>query len=161
MISYMKDICNWTAGPMQYIYNSKQNTLEPVSSVSPPFLPQEMYLHIFKNIKSKNRQNTGYHSCYMLYISRECSKCTSSANISHNSTLSVCGSGSCVVAYREIQWILACIAIYTCNCMCIETLRKVNLELPPQYVSLFWVELGENVKFTIILISTCDGLVYN
>lgn len=23
MISYMKDICNWTAGPMQYIYNSK------------------------------------------------------------------------------------------------------------------------------------------
>lgn len=36
MISYMKDICNWTAGPMQYIYNSKQKTLKPVSSGSPP-----------------------------------------------------------------------------------------------------------------------------
>lgn len=96
MLSYMKDICNWTAGPKKYIYNSKQNMLRPVSSVSPPFLPEEMYLHIFKNIRSKNRQNTGYHSCDMLYISRDCSKCTSTASTSHNSTL---------WASREIQWI--------------------------------------------------------
>lgn len=90
MISYMKDICNWTAGPMQYIYNSKRNTLKPVSSVSPPFLPEEMYLHIFKNITSKKRQNTGYHSCNTPCISRECSKCTSTARRSHSSTLSMC-----------------------------------------------------------------------
>lgn len=28
-------------------------------------------------------------------------------------------------------------------------------------VSLFWVEFIENVKFTILLISTYDGVVYN
>lgn len=72
MISYMKDVCNWTAGPMRYIYNSKQNTLEPVSSVSPPSLPGETYLHIFKYSRSKTRQNTGYRSRYTFYISHEC-----------------------------------------------------------------------------------------
>lgn len=71
MISYMKDICNWTAGPMQYIYNSKQNTFEPVSSVSPLSLPGETYLHIFKYTRSKTRQNTGYRSRYTFYISHE------------------------------------------------------------------------------------------
>lgn len=62
MISYMKDICNWTAGPMQYIYNSKQKTLKPVSSGSPPLslffllLPEETYLHTFRNITSKKKK---------------------------------------------------------------------------------------------------------
>lgn len=65
MISYMKDICNWTAGPMQYIYNSKQRTLQPVSPSPPPFslllvlLPEEMHLHTFRkhNIKKKQTQH--------------------------------------------------------------------------------------------------------
>lgn len=97
MISYMKDICNWTAGPMQYIYNSKQKTLKPVSSGSPPLsfffslLPEETYLHTFRNItskkKKKNRQNAGYRSCYTLYISCECSECTSAARRSRRSDL--------------------------------------------------------------------------
>lgn len=75
MISYMKDVCNWTAGPMRYIYNSKQNTLEPVSSISPPSLPRETYLHIFKYTRSKTRQNTGYRSRYTFKISHECGEC--------------------------------------------------------------------------------------
>lgn len=117
MISYMKDICNWTAGPMQYIYNSKQNMLRPVSTLLPPFLPQEMYLHIFKkNIRSKNRQNTGYRSCYVLYMSCEGSKCSSTASGSHTLTLSACGSGGGAVGYREVRCFLVWTAIYIPTC---------------------------------------------
>lgn len=37
MISYMKDICNWTAVPMQYCYDSMQNTLKAASPCCWPF----------------------------------------------------------------------------------------------------------------------------
>lgn len=66
MISYMKDICNWTAGPMQYIYNSKQNTVEPASSVSPLSLPGETYLHIFKKHEIKN--STKHRLTFPLHV---------------------------------------------------------------------------------------------
>lgn len=68
MISYMKDICNWTAGPMQYIYNSKQNTLKPVSSFSPHFFPEEMYLHIFRNRGQKRDKNSLSFLSQALYL---------------------------------------------------------------------------------------------
>lgn len=52
------------------------NRIRPVPSVSPPFLPEEMYLHLFKRKRfKKNGQNTGYRSCYMLHISQGFSKC--------------------------------------------------------------------------------------
>lgn len=66
MISYMKDICNWTAGPMQYIYNSKQNTLKNQFPLSrPPFLPGEMYLHLFK--KHKIKKQTKHRLSFLLH----------------------------------------------------------------------------------------------
>lgn len=61
-------------GHMQCIYNSKQNTLRPVSSVSPQFPPEEMYFCTYSETQDQeNRPNTAYHSCYILYISRGCS----------------------------------------------------------------------------------------
>lgn len=114
MISYMKDICNWTAGPMQYIYNSKQNMLKLASSVLPPFLPEEMYFHIFKNQKKKKIDKTQVIILVMCFISHvNAQNAQTTTNISYNPTTSVCGSGSCVVACREIQQILACTAVYT------------------------------------------------
>lgn len=64
MISYMKDICNLTAWPMEYIYNSKQSTLKLVSSDRQPpsrppltpFLPGETNFYIIGNPRSKKKK---------------------------------------------------------------------------------------------------------
>lgn len=97
MISYMKDVCNWTAGPMRCIYNSKQNTLEPVSSVSRPlhFLGKRI-LHIFKYWRSKTRQNTGYRSRYTFCISHE----MWGAPVDPAVPLYQCVSGVCVCGFQ-------------------------------------------------------------
>lgn len=88
MISYMKDICNWTAGPMQYIYNSKQNTLKPAPHQPPhPFLPEEIYLHIFKK-KIKKIDKTQVIILFTRFISH--------VNVENSQ---VHGSGSSVVLW--------------------------------------------------------------
>lgn len=61
MISYMKDICNWTAGPIQHIYNSKQNMLKPL----PLYLRRSYFFRkcictYHKTHNTKNHHNTDY-----------------------------------------------------------------------------------------------------
>lgn len=54
MISYMKDICNWTAGPIQHIYNSKQNMLKAIPLyLCCSFFPRNVFAHIIKHTKHK------------------------------------------------------------------------------------------------------------
>lgn len=120
MISYMKDICNWTAGPMQYIYNSKQNRFEPVPSVSPPSLPGETHLHIFKKTRDQkldktqvNVPVTGFISCMNV----------GSACRSRGFHFISASQAFASVAFREIQWILTRSEIYTCNAVILKDLK--------------------------------------
>lgn len=63
MISYMKDICNWTAGPMQYIYNSKQHMWKPPSTFSPRFFLRKC---IWTYQKYKIRKQTRHGLPFLL-----------------------------------------------------------------------------------------------
>lgn len=144
---------------MRYIYNSKQNTLKTVSSVSPPFLPGEMYLHIFKNTRSKNRQNTGYRSCYMLYISCECSNVHKHRQcISQIHFISVWLRQLCCSLQRNTVDSGVYCNIYLEMHVYWNTQKGKSETTSTINVSLLG---GENIKLAIIFMVAYDGLVYN
>lgn len=98
MISYMKDICNWTVGPMQYIYNSKQHTLKPASTFSPPFFLRKC---IWTHQKREIRKQTKHRLPFVVHA--------------RDGVLSVCGSGSCLAALIETEHIWSSFAMLLLN----------------------------------------------
>lgn len=120
MISYMKDICNWTAGPMQYIYNSKQNTVEPASSVSPPFASWgNVFAHIQKT-RDQKLDKTQVNVPVTRFPSR---MNVGSACRSRGFHFISVSQAFVSAAFREIQWILARSEIYTCNALILKDLK--------------------------------------
>lgn len=147
MISYMKDICNWTAGPMQYIYNSKQNMLRPVSSLLPPFLPEEMYLHKFKKHKikksTKHRLSFLLRALYVMWRFKMLKHCQ---RISHFDFISVWFWRWCCRLQRSTMVSGVDCNIYPpVNACVLKHSKKLNLELPTPEM------FHSNIKFSVWL----------
>lgn len=106
---------------MQYIYNSKQNTAEPTSSVSPPFAS---WGNVFAHIQKKKTPDQKLDKTQVnVPVTRFSIVNVGSACRSRGFHFISVSQAFVSAAFREIQWILARSEIYTCNALILKDLK--------------------------------------